>query len=318
MKHHDEHSLKKHSSGFVISAGTQVVIRVDKTVEGTEVFRKAGAVGVVAECPQSVDGQYLIQFTNGDVVRATFDELTLRRKEIDMELRKNPEDFRKYVIYRCRVGSRAYGLAHKDSDDDERGFFLPPASLHWSLFAIPEQLERLEDGHDEVFWELEKFVRLCLKANPNVLEVLWTPDVIETNEIADKLRGIRRAFISQHIYKTYSGYVLSQFRRMKNRFEKTGEYKVKHAMHLVRLLLSGIHAIKSGDVMVNVEQHRDLLLNIRSGTWSFEEVRQYALKLDSEFQIAFANTTLPDQPDFRTIDRFLIEARRWAVDSYNY
>lgn len=316
MENHDEHSLKKHSPGFVIPAGTQVVIKVDKTVNDRSNFRKAGAVGVVAECPQRADGEYVVEFANGDFVRATFEELTLRRKEIDMELDANQVDFRQYVIYRCRVGSRAYGLAHEDSDDDVRGFFLPPADLHWSLFAVPEQIERLEDGDDEVFWELEKFVRLCLKANPNMLEVLWTPDVIETNEIADELRNIRRAFVSQHIYKTYSGYVLSQFRRMKNRFEKTGDYKVKHAMHLVRLLHSGIHAIRTGDILVNVEDHRDLLLNIRSGEWSFEEVRQFALKLDDEFQTAFASTKLPEQPDLQKVDRFLIRARRWALDSF--
>ena len=280
MADNEEHSLKKHSPDFVISAGTQVVLRVSKTIEEGSGFRKPGAVGIVSECPQRADGQYVVEFANGDVVRASFDELSLRRNEIDMELVSSEEEIRQFVIYRCRVGSRAYGLANEDSDDDIRGLFLPPADSHWSLFSVPEQLERIEAGCDEVFWELEKFVRLCLKANPTTLEVLWTPDVLESNLIADELREMRRAFVSQHIFKTYSGYVLSQFRRMKNRFEKTGDYKVKHAMHLVRLLLSGIHAIKTGDVLVNVAPYSELLLNIRAGEWSFDEVRKFALNLD--------------------------------------
>ena len=83
------------------------------------------------------------------------------------------EDLRPYVIYRCQVGSKAFGLASEDSDDDLRGIYLPPARLHWSLHRLPEQLEFQDGDQDEVYWELEKFVRLPLTANPNVLETLW-------------------------------------------------------------------------------------------------------------------------------------------------
>lgn len=313
MSNRDQHSIRKHLPGFVISAGTQVVLKTNKTVDGQTRFRKAGAVGIVAVCPERVDGNYVIEFANGDTVHATFTELVLRRNEIDTELKASPDDYWQHIIYRCRVGSRAFGLDNAHSDDDIRGIFLPPADLHWSLYKIPEQLERLEDGHDEVYWELEKFLRLALKANPNVLEVLWTPHVIEANHIAEKLRSIRHAFISQHIFKTYSGYVLSQFRRMKNRIEKTGNYKPKHAMHLIRLLLSGIHAIKNGVVLVDVRHHRELLLNIRSGAWSFEKVREHALQLDRVFQDAFDHTDLPEQPDFTAVNEFLIQARKSVV-----
>ena len=55
---------------------------------------------------------------------------------------------------------------------------------------------------------------------------------------------------------------------------------------------------------------RDHLLRVRSGQFSFEEVRQQALALDREFQVAFESTSLPEQPDFELIDQFLIDARR--------
>ena len=69
---------------------------------------------------------------------------------------------------------------------------------------------------DEVYWELEKLLKLALKANPNVLETLWTPLVLEADETTRELRDRRSVFLSKHIYKTYSGYVLSQSRRMVN------------------------------------------------------------------------------------------------------
>ena len=93
---------------------------------------------------------------------------------------------------------------------------------------------------------------LALKANPNVLETLWTPLVLHTSPLADELRAMRGAFLSQHLFKTYSGYVLSQFRRMAAAVRVGNEYKPKHAMHLVRLLHSGIHALKAGEILVDV------------------------------------------------------------------
>ena len=72
------------------------------------------------------------------------------------------------MIYRCVVGSRAYGLESDASDTDRRGVYVPPAELHWSLYGVPEQLEY--DPTQEVYWEVQKFLVLALKANPNVLE----------------------------------------------------------------------------------------------------------------------------------------------------
>ena len=307
----------------MIPAGSQVVLTISKQLEvrgnvaadNTEdekEFRKSGSVGVVMECPPHNDLPYLVQFTDGSLVKATFDELALRRQEINALLSNEEYDYTKHVIYRCQVGSKAYGLSNDESDDDLRGVFLPPAERHWSLFQVPEQIERQIES-DEVYWELEKFVRLALKANPNILETLWTPLVLNSDPVADELREIRSAFLSKHIYKTYSGYVLSQFRRMKNSFEKTGKYKTKHAMHLIRLIYSGIGALESGEIMIDVSDHRDTLMAIRAGELSLEEVREKALLLDRQFQKAFEATDLPEQPDFERVNQFLIMARRSAI-----
>ena len=314
-----EHSIRKHLPGYMIAAGTQVVLQVEKPVfraDGSPAencFRKPGSVGVIAECPARVDGQYIVEFSNGETARATFEELVLRRQEIENQLSKLDVDLRPYIIYRCQVGSKAFGLAHDQSDDDIRGIFLPPARLHWSLYSLPEQLE-FTDGADEVFWEIEKFVRLALKANPNVLETLWTPIVIQADETAEQLRSIRTAFLSKHLYKTYSGYVLSQFRRMKNTLKNSGKYKPKHAMHLVRLLHCGVAALRTGEILIDVGDHREELLNIRDGNLSFEAVQARALEIDAEFQQEFAVTDLPEQPDFEVVNQFLVDARRRAAN----
>ena len=62
------------------------------------------------------------------------------------------------------------------------------------------------------------------------------------------LRRLRGAFLSRHLYRTYSGYVLSQFKLMRRGFDATGAFRPKHAMHLIRLLHSGIHALTDGEI----------------------------------------------------------------------
>lgn len=269
---------------------------------------------MVVESPPSNEHPYIVQFADGQTVKAYYRELALRRQEVDAELSEVSEDLRQFIIYRCQVGSKAYGLATEDSDDDLRGIYLPPARLDWSLYRLPEQLESIDSEKDEVYWELGKFIRLALKANPNVLETLWTPIVLDANDVAERLRTIRQAFLSKHIYKTYSGYVLSQFRRMANAVKNQGKFKPKHAMHLVRLLYSGIAALQTGEIQVDVSERRDELLHIRNGSLSFDEVKERALGLDRTFQQAFEKTTLPEQPDYAQVNEFLIWARRRMVD----
>ena len=118
-----------------------------------------------------------------------------------------------------------------------------------------------------------------------------------------------------HVYKTYSGYVLSQFRRMANACKDKGTYKPKHAMHLIRLLHSGIAALQTGEIRIDVAEHREELLHIRNDGLPFEEVKRRALELDERFQQAFERTALPEQPDYQRVDDFLIRARRRMVDA---
>jgi len=310
-----ERSFRQLLPGFVISAGTQVVLKVAKVLAGGQHVKPPGSVGVVLESPPDNRQPYLVEFADGQTVEAYFYELALRRREVEDELGEVDEDLRRYIIYRCQVGSKAFGLEGENSDDDLRGIYLPPARLHWSMRRLPEQLEFADQGRDEVYWELEKFLRLALKANPSVLETLWTPLVLLADETAQELRAMRQAFLSKHVYKTYSGYVLSQFRRMANAYKTKGTYKPKHAMHLIRLLHSGIAALQTGEIRIDMAEYRDELLHIRSGVLAFEEVKRWALALDERFQQAFERTGLPEQPNYARVDDLVIRARRRMVDA---
>ncbi len=260
------------------------------------VLHPKGAVGVVIRSPRDLDHSYRVRFPD-DV------EESLRRDEVvmlaqyqegdigDTAVAADQVDLFNHLIYRCVIGSRAYGLEGEASDTDYRGIFLPPAELHWSLYGVPNQIEK--DATQEQYWELQRFLVLALKANPNVLECLYTPLVEKASPLAEELLAMREAFLSRLVYQTYNGYVLSQFKLMQGDLRKQGTVKGKHVMHLLRLLISGISVLRHGFVPVRVDEHRDQLLAIRRGEVPWEETESWRIRLHGEFDRALSETRLP-------------------------
>lgn len=301
------------SVSLLLPPGTQVVARKAVRVVETGAEQPAGAVGFIVKTPADATESYRVRFPDGGEASLRREEFSILKSIKDGALRTGALDinWEQFVIYRCIVGSRAYGLDDETSDTDRRGFFLPSAELDWSLYGVPEQLENHET--QETYWEIQKFIRLALKADPNILECLHSPLVELATEIAERLLSIRDVFLSQLAYQTYNGYVLSQFRKLEQDLRARGAIKWKHAMHLVRLLLSGITILREGRVTVRVSEHRDRLLAIRRGELTWEEVNAWRFDLHREFDDAFTKTSLPKQPDYDRANAFLIEARRSMV-----
>jgi uncharacterized protein len=296
---------------LILSVGTQVVTHIDIKNNNGDVLFVRGVVGVVVKSPVDNTHAYRVRFMDGTEWALHRRDFTPRKHFQNPQETSNRLDehsLYQFVIYRCVTGSRAYGLDDAASDTDLRGIYLPPAELQWSLYGVPEQLEN--DEKQECYWELQKFITLALKANPNILECLYTPLIEVATPIAQELIDIRSIFVSKLIYQTYNGYVMSQFKKLNHHIENYGTIKWKHAMHLIRLLLSGIIALRDSYIPVRVEEHRDDLLAIRREERAWDEVNQWRLKLHKEFDAAFQATALPDRPDYERANEFLIKARR--------
>jgi uncharacterized protein len=178
------------------------------------------------------------------------------------------------------------------------------------LAGVPEQLE---SDSEEVYWELGKFVRLALKANPNVLECLYTPLVEHCTPIARELIELRHIFLSQHVHRTYNSYVLSQFKKLEQDLRNQHELRWKHVMHLIRLLLSGLTVLEEGLVPLRMDKYRDRLLAIRHGEAQWDDVERWRLTLHRRLDEAMAKTRLPAHPDYAAANAYVIRARRWAA-----
>ena len=304
---------KESNPNLILSVGTQVVARVEVRGGDGTISLPPGAVGVVAQAPGDYWHSYRVQFLGGVEASLKRDELAILSEFQSGALDRIEHPMAEHrlwdhVIYRCVIGSRAYGLDTNESDIDRRGVYLPPAEMHWSLYGVPEQLENPET--EECYWEMQKFLTLALKANPNVLECLYSPVVEHAAPIAQEMLTMRESFLSKIVYQTYNGYVMSQFRKLQADLRTKGQVKWKHVMHLLRLLLSGITVLKEGYVPVHVGEHRPLLLAIRRGEVPWEELDKWRLALHGEFDRAFAATKLPDRPDYEKVNALLIRARR--------
>ncbi len=302
---------------LILPAGTQIVTKIEVKNPATNQSWKPGAVGVIVQSPTDNSHAYLVKLPDGTEISLRRHELSIRKQFQSEGLHSKADFLAEYnlydsVIYRCIVGSKAYGLDNAQSDTDRRGIYLPPANLHWSLYGIPEQLENKQN--DECYWELQKFLMVALKGNPNVLECLYTPLVETVSPVAQELLDIREIFLSKLVYQTYNGYVLSQFKKMEQDLRNTGEVRSKHAMHLIRLLLSGITVLKEGFVPVRVDDYRSQLLSIRNQEVPWDEVNRWRLDLHREFDRAFGSTRLPERPNYEKANQFLIKARRSAIE----
>ncbi|MCH5375393.1 MAG: nucleotidyltransferase domain-containing protein [Planctomycetes bacterium] len=304
------------SPNLIYPAGTQVVTR--KPVQGSsgQILHPAGAVGVILKSPLDRNHAYRVRFTDGFEAALRHDNLTLLAEYKQGSIHDAEQAISRHglfdrVIFRCVIGSRAYGLDDEHSDTDRRGIYLPCADLHWSLFGVPEQLENEET--QEAYWELRKFLVLALKANPNVLECLYTPIIETATPLAQELLDMKTVFLSRMVYQTYNGYVMSQFKKMQTDIRNQGQVKWKHVMHLIRLLLSGITVLREGFVPVQIGDHREALLWIKAGEMPWDEVEAWRLALHKQFDRAFEETILPEKPDYDRVNNYLVKARQLAM-----
>lgn len=118
------------------------------------------------------------------------------------------------TIFLTRTGSHAYGLDTPESDEDYRGVCVPTKEYFFGLDRFDQQEY---PGEDKVVYDIRKAFRLFADANPNMLELLF----IDSTKCPiwsvywDKVVENRNLFLSSKSRYTYTGYAISQLRRVK-------------------------------------------------------------------------------------------------------
>ena len=129
-------------------------------------------------------------------------------------------DVKDRTILLVRHGSQCYGTNVAGSDLDLKGVCIEPIEYHFGYLNRFEQLEQMANkGHDAdfVIYSLKKFARLAADCNPNIVEVLWVDEacVEEMDEFGEELRANAELFLSKKARYTFSGYMMSQVKRIK-------------------------------------------------------------------------------------------------------
>lgn len=124
---------------------------------------------------------------------------------------------RSTLIFETIAGSRAYGTATPESDEDLRGVYVEPAQSLVTLRARPEQVS--DPRGDTVYYGLRRFLELALGANPNIIELLYMPDdcVRLVNPVFQAVLNARRDFITRQAYVSHVRYAQAQIKKARGR-----------------------------------------------------------------------------------------------------
>lgn len=308
-------------------------------------------------------------------------------------LRTNPH-LKDNILILTTGGSIAYGTNVGTSDLDIRGVTIETKQDIMGLSSFDQFEDR---ATDTVIYGLKKFIALCLKSNPNVLEILGTkPEhLLIITEEGKLLRNNINLFLSRKAIQSFGNYATAQLRRLQNalardnnpqpekeqhilnsilgqmdhlqrtynrfsdreislyidksdkdefdseifmdinlkhyplrdfkniysdmynivkdysklnhRNSKKDELHLnKHAMHLIRLLITGTEILEGKGISTYRENERSLFLDIRNSKYSYKEIFEMVDEYEKQFKIASKNTALPEEPDYHSVEELMM------------
>lgn len=117
------------------------------------------------------------------------------------------------LIYKCIVGSRAYGTNVEGSDVDIKGVYIQDPEEILTFGYRPQ----FEIGKDEVYYEVRRFIELAGSANPTILEMLFSPEDCILGETVEwqYIKDFRFEFLTKECRLSFGGYAHQQIKKAK-------------------------------------------------------------------------------------------------------
>lgn len=231
------------------------------------------------------------------------------------------------LLFATVSGAHLYGFPSPDSDWDLRGAHILPLREFGGLDDPTETIERMEvvDGLelDLVTHDVRKFCHMLLRPNGYVLEQVLSPLVVQAMPEHAELCEIARRCVTRHHAHHYLGFAAGQ----KRLFDKEEPRRVKPLLYIYRVLLTGIHLMRTGELQANLVKLNEVfrlpylpelierkLQGPEKGALDQSDLKfheaEYA-RLVAELETARDNTTLPDKPETRAaLNDLLLRLRK--------
>jgi uncharacterized protein len=161
---------------------------------------------------------------------------------------------------------------------------------------------------DLVTHDAKKFFGLMLKKNGYVMEQVFSPLVLYTTPEHEELKAIAQDCLTRHHVHHYLGFAETQWKL----FLKENPPKVKPLLYVYRVLLTGIHLMKTGVVEANlvrlneeanlpyihelIERKRTGSEKERLGQVDIEFHQREYERLQAALQESFESSRLPETP----------------------
>lgn len=230
------------------------------------------------------------------------------------------------LVFATVSGAHLYGFPSPDSDYDLRGCHVLPLREVVGLDTGRETVETASKDDDFeldlVTHDARKFFGLLLKKNGYVLEQLYSPLVVHSTPEHEELKVIARGCVTRFHAHHYLGFAETQWRL----FDKERPRRVKPLLYVYRVLLTGIHLMRTGEVeadlvRLNAEARLahvdDLIARKLAGpertaldVSDLELHRGEYVRLVGELEGARRASTLPEAPSARpALDDLLVRLR---------
>ena len=235
---------------------------------------------------------------------------------IDERVRAEVESQPYPLLFVTISGAHLYGFPSPDSEYDLRGVHVLPVrevvgfDPGRETVEVSEVREGLEI--DLVTHDAKKFFGLLLKKNGYVLEQLFSPLVVRTTPEYEELKQVAAGCIAKHHSHHYFLFAETQWTLV----DKERPRRVKPLLYVFRVLLTGIHLMRTGRVEANILQLneefrlsyiRELVARklegpekAKLGDADTQLYRKEYERLRGELEEAHRASTLPDAPSGRT------------------
>ncbi len=171
---------------------------------------------------------------------------------VDERLAAAATDYSYRLLFLTISGAHLYGFPSPDSDYDLRGVHIVPIAEVLALSPIRETVTATtsRDGLqlDVVTHDLKKFATLLLKRNGYVLEQLYSPLIVHTRPEHAELKQLAQGCITRGHAAHYLGFAQTAWKQ----FEEATPRRVKSLLYVYRVLLTGIHLMRTGEVEANL------------------------------------------------------------------